>query len=70
MSKAIFCDRCKKLILEDVSRHSKIEFDRYNEAIFDGDLCNDCQDALEDFLDYKPKKSSKPKSIPCQNNTQ
>ena len=57
MSKAIYCDRCNKLFLEDVSHHSKIEFDRYNEVIFDGDLCNKCQDALEDFLERKKKSN-------------
>lgn len=49
----MYCDRCKKLFSADQSSRSKVIFEKYNEPVFDGDLCHKCQDRLEDFLEKK-----------------
>lgn len=50
---AKYCDRCGKLFKEDYPSHSEINFDRYGELVFDGDLCSNCQDKLENFMENK-----------------
>lgn len=51
--RACYCDRCKKLFKADQDPTTTVEFLRYNEKVFDGDLCDDCQDKLEDWLEGK-----------------
>jgi RNase P subunit RPR2 len=50
--KAFYCDKCKKLCKGENS-HVEVTFDRYSEDIFNGDLCDNCQDKLEDWLEDK-----------------
>lgn len=50
--KAFYCDRCKKLSKGEKS-HVEIDFDCYSEKVFEGDLCDECKDKLENFLENK-----------------
>jgi len=51
--RAFYCDRCGKLTKHRSDPTTRIEFDCFNEKVFDGDMCEKCQDALENFLENK-----------------
>lgn len=57
MSRACYCDRCGEIFNTKVTNnpHVLIEFARYSEKIFKGDLCEECGEALEKFMEKKLK---------------